>query len=272
MFMEVALAERKSMSKKLRFEVFKRDSFTCQYCGRSSPAVILHVDHIHPVSQGGTNDILNLVTSCADCNSGKGKRLLSDNTSMKKKVNQLKVLQEKQEQLDAMYEWQKSLSNLEDYSLNKAVEFYNSIIDDDYELSKVGEGIVRKVLSKYGLEETMECMKLAVENYPQQERVDYIGRIASTRHRYKDKPYMKDLFYVNKMLKNRFDFVYKYSLAILEKAYLLGVDVDELKDIAIASTSVSGWKRTMNGIIEHLEQEMYGEIMEIYNKLIESNT
>lgn len=29
--------ERKQLSKKLRFEVFKRDSFTCQYCGKKSP-------------------------------------------------------------------------------------------------------------------------------------------------------------------------------------------------------------------------------------------
>jgi 5-methylcytosine-specific restriction endonuclease McrA len=28
---------RKALSKKLRFEVFKRDNFTCQYCGRAAP-------------------------------------------------------------------------------------------------------------------------------------------------------------------------------------------------------------------------------------------
>ena len=63
--------ERKSISKKLRFEVYKRDSFTCQYCGRKAPDVALNVDHVVPVSKGGTNDILNLITSCFDCNNGK---------------------------------------------------------------------------------------------------------------------------------------------------------------------------------------------------------
>lgn len=67
---------RKPISKKLRFEVFKRDSFICQYCGKSAPSVVLEVDHIEPVSKGGTNDILNLVTSCFDCNNGR--RRLSD--------------------------------------------------------------------------------------------------------------------------------------------------------------------------------------------------
>jgi 5-methylcytosine-specific restriction endonuclease McrA len=48
-----------AISKKIRFEVFKRDSFICQYCGRSAPNVTLEVDHIEPISKGGTDDILN---------------------------------------------------------------------------------------------------------------------------------------------------------------------------------------------------------------------
>jgi 5-methylcytosine-specific restriction endonuclease McrA len=60
------MAKRKSMSKKLRFEVFKRDSFACQYCGNKAPDVVLEVDHINPVSKGGDNSILNLITSCFD--------------------------------------------------------------------------------------------------------------------------------------------------------------------------------------------------------------
>lgn len=72
------MAERKPLSKKLRFEVFKRDMFTCQYCGAKAPDVTLHVDHIMPVSSGGSNKITNLITACSDCNSGKGARLISD--------------------------------------------------------------------------------------------------------------------------------------------------------------------------------------------------
>lgn len=70
-------AKRKSVSKKTRFEVFKRDGFICQYCGAHPPTVILHVDHIKAVALGGLNDIDNLVTSCEPCNLGKGARDLS---------------------------------------------------------------------------------------------------------------------------------------------------------------------------------------------------
>ena len=69
--------KRKQQSPKLRFEVFKRDSFTCAYCGSEPPAVVLEIDHIDPVASGGSDDIDNLITSCFDCNRGKGHTPLS---------------------------------------------------------------------------------------------------------------------------------------------------------------------------------------------------
>lgn len=60
-----------ALSVRTRFEVFKRDDFTCRYCGGKSPAVVLQVDHIIAVCNGGTDDPINLVTSCWACNSGK---------------------------------------------------------------------------------------------------------------------------------------------------------------------------------------------------------
>lgn len=63
---------RKPLSKKVRFDTFKRDNFTCQYCGNQPPAIVLEVDHIQPVSKGGANTVDNLLTSCFECNRGKG--------------------------------------------------------------------------------------------------------------------------------------------------------------------------------------------------------
>ena len=65
-----------SLSKRTRFRVLTRDRFTCRYCGRSAPAVVLHIDHIHPASRGGSNDESNLVTACVDCNGSKSDKIL----------------------------------------------------------------------------------------------------------------------------------------------------------------------------------------------------
>lgn len=65
-----------AVSKRLRFEVLKRDGFTCRYCGMSAPHVELHVDHVHPRSRGGRDEIENLVAACRSCNLGKSHILL----------------------------------------------------------------------------------------------------------------------------------------------------------------------------------------------------
>ena len=65
------MKERKSLKPSARFAILKRDGFTCQYCGARAPSVRLEVDHIFPLSKGGSNDPANLKTACWDCNRGK---------------------------------------------------------------------------------------------------------------------------------------------------------------------------------------------------------
>jgi len=60
-----------AVSKRLRYEVIRRDDFTCRYCGARAPDVELTVDHVVPVALGGGDGPENLVTACADCNAGK---------------------------------------------------------------------------------------------------------------------------------------------------------------------------------------------------------
>jgi hypothetical protein len=60
-----------ALTKRIRFEILKRDNHTCRYCGASAPDVTLHVDHVTPQALGGTDDPTNLVTACVDCNLGK---------------------------------------------------------------------------------------------------------------------------------------------------------------------------------------------------------
>lgn len=60
-----------AVSKRLRYEIFRRDNHTCRYCGASAPDVPLRVDHVTAVALGGTDNPDNLVTSCEPCNSGK---------------------------------------------------------------------------------------------------------------------------------------------------------------------------------------------------------
>jgi ribosomal protein L37AE/L43A len=78
---------KKYISRKTRLEIFERDNYTCRYCrkkmkmllnldvvhGTSSPITI---DHVIPLSLGGTHSKKNLVTSCRKCNHEKASKLI----------------------------------------------------------------------------------------------------------------------------------------------------------------------------------------------------
>lgn len=60
-----------TIPRRVRFEVLRRDNYTCRYCGASAPEVKLEVDHVIPEALGGKATPDNLVTACAPCNGGK---------------------------------------------------------------------------------------------------------------------------------------------------------------------------------------------------------
>jgi len=70
--------KRQSIPLRTRWEVLRRDNYTCKRCGRSPSSdhnVRLEIDHKHPVAKSGKNDIENLQTLCWECNQGKKDRI-----------------------------------------------------------------------------------------------------------------------------------------------------------------------------------------------------
>lgn len=185
---------RKSISQKLRFEVFKRDSFTCQYCGRMAPDVVLQVDHINPVKEGGDNSILNLITSCFDCNNGKGARKLTDKQEIQKQQEQLRLLSQKKEQLEWVVKWREELLSLNEDEVNiaeKEIQQFN----DTYSLSEHGRQIIKDLIKKYSLVNVLEAIDIAFTKYDTQKTSETwnaafnkVGGICYNKKREKDNP------------------------------------------------------------------------------------
>lgn len=123
--------ERKAIPNYIRFQVFKRDRFTCQYCGKSG--VELEVDHIHPLASGGTNDLDNLITACKDCNRGK-----RDIPVLPEGYRLVKECKSRRVQLlirPSMYEGIKKLAEDNNQSVN---DYLNDLIEK--EVYQKGEG------------------------------------------------------------------------------------------------------------------------------------
>lgn len=231
--------KRKGMSKKVRFEVFKRDSFKCQYCGRSSPEVLLQVDHIHPVSKGGAADILNLITSCADCNAGKSDRELSDQSALAKQKAQLDELNAKREQLEMMLKWREGMSAISDV----AIDAFDKRLSDltGHHLNEYGRADVAKHMRAAPVGDVLDALDVAVRQYVKRdaagkaihETVSHALSKVSGIVRLRNTPEgERQLYYARGIMRKRFAYCPDWqSLKLLRAAVEAGADVEELKDL-----------------------------------------
>jgi hypothetical protein len=241
------VAKRKALSKKVRFEVFKRDSFKCQYCGHSAPDVVLEVDHIHPVAGGGTNDITNLVTACDSCNGGKSATPLSDDAAVKKSKAQLDQLQARREQIEMMAEWQRGLVDLGELALRAFADLWAGLAVG-WHINEAGRATARKWIQQFGVAEVLESARIAGAAYLKfedgratQESVTNafgkIGGVCVTRQRERDCPDIRRLYYIRAILRRRMEEGSKYfdsreALTLMQDALKRGVTLHQIERAA----------------------------------------
>lgn len=249
------MVRRKSISKSVRFEVFKRDSFTCQYCGKSAPDVVLEVDHIIPVSKGGDNDISNLITSCFDCNRGKSSKKLTDKQSIKLQKEELNKLNKRREQLQMMAEWRKELLKTEEKEIDILLEILNENLTTPFDFTEYGRKHMKKLIKKYGLKEIIECSGIAYEQYEDRETaLDKIGAIAYMRALQKENPDLKGLYYIRGIIKNRLCYYdSQTTMILLKEARKYGASLESLKEVALSCRDWDDFKKSLRTFIENNE-------------------
>ena len=252
--------KRKAISKKLRFEVFKRDSFTCQYCGKAAPDALLVLDHIEPISKGGKTSILNLVTSCDNCNQGKGATQLSDSTVLSKQREQLKGMQERREQLEMMVRWQKDVGNIDNQAVNELSNYWSEL-NLGWSLTESGVAALRKLYRRFGVSRIMESMRVAIDSYQKlngkgkttSESADIawskLPGICYLSSLGPDGSPEREIYKIKAYIQKRFDLFRTWEQkALLEKAVKAGVPIDVLWLIARKASRTS-WNDYMENAI-----------------------
>ena len=149
---------RQSTGKRLRFKIFERDNFTCQYCGKKPPEVILHLDHIYPVSKGGKNEIENMLTACADCNLGKA--TLEIGKAPSRVLKNSGDLRERYDQLRAFYNLQKKLDTIKQEMIIDITNYWSEIWEDS-QLGAKGIASMKRFLKDFSVDEIKEAMDIA---------------------------------------------------------------------------------------------------------------
>lgn len=251
------MVDRIPLSKTIRFEVLKRDSFACQYCGKKAPDVLLQVDHIHPVAEGGGNDLLNLTTSCADCNGGKGARTLSDATVVEKQRRQLDELQERREQIEMMLDWQRGLMTLQADLTDEVMDAWMKLAPG-WSPKDAHRRDLSKSIKRFGVPLVMQAMQIAADDYLEflpdgrvtmeswSAAFEKINGIAARRKIYAEKPWMEAINHALNIGAKRF-YLYPWKrgelMRDMERAYRNGMSEEDLVDLARSANTLSQWER-----------------------------
>lgn len=233
--------ERKGISKRTRFEVFKRDSFKCQYCGKSAPDVILHIDHIIPVSKGGDNKLFNLITSCEDCNSGKSNVTLEAKEQIKKQKSELDKLQEHRSQIEMMAEWRKGLVEAKTLEVETLAQAWAQLTNGRETLNSNGHQLLRKLLKNFTFKEVLDAMHESFGAYCGGElthekaclAVNKIGGCARMAQIAKDSPETVEFYKIRAILRNKGGHIPWHAIKTIRQYFESGMEIQQLKEIAI---------------------------------------
>ncbi len=155
-----------AITKKIRFEVFKRDGFQCIYCGKTPPTVTLEVDHVNPKAKGGSDDINNLITACFDCN--RGKRDIPLNKIPSQLSENLEILKEKERQIYDYTKWIKKIERRERKDINDINKIYTEHFIK-WELNATFRNTsLKKFLQLLPKHVVQDALQIAISKFPEQ--------------------------------------------------------------------------------------------------------
>lgn len=258
------MAERQPIGKKLRFEVFKRDKFTCQYCGGKAPDVVLQVDHMNPVAAGGATEIMNLVTACRGCNSGKGARLLDDSSVVERQRAQIEDLEERRQQLEMMLEWRNELANFKEDVVQTVADAIAS--KSTWSVSEHGRGHIRKWLDRFEITEILDAIDISFDQYQEvgedgkvtqdswEKAFGKVPGVVRVRKQAEEKPHLRDFFYIRGILRNRVRVDERYVMTLIEIAHDEGMSIDDIKNVARHCRDWSDFRDDLHAFIDRARQ------------------
>jgi hypothetical protein len=204
---------------------------------------------------------MNLITSCAECNAGKGARALADSSILAKQRAQLEELNERREQMAMMLRWRENLAKLD----REKADAVALVIAEKMGRTVTDRGMedIAHWLIKYGLAVVLESTDEALGQYLIQAEeggyteescnkvFSYIPRICSVKSREGDDPNRRQLLYIRGILRNRLSYVdERLAINAMRNALSAGATLDELTDLA---RDVRNWTQWTNAVHEFIE-------------------
>lgn len=174
-------SERIKITKRDRFSIFSRDGFTCKYCGKQPPAVLLVIDHVVPISRGGTNHPDNLITACEECNQGKSNKPTAPSDIPEE--SRLAIAQEQMEVIRIAEETNRAVNA--SIEMRSSICNYYCAVTGETEMSRSLLSQLVNIARDLGPKNAMKCVDVAVMrlgvpdgSYRERQFAKYVSGIA----------------------------------------------------------------------------------------------
>lgn len=133
---------------KLRYEVLRRDNYTCRFCGSRAPDVFLEIDHVIPRSHGGLDVASNLQVLCEECNAGKSatmpERWLVKETARRQRAWHRGIADEQPpDDLSDMYAYMDAFADLSALPTEQALSCVTHVIARVYPYRPTGSELIQ---------------------------------------------------------------------------------------------------------------------------------
>lgn len=179
-----------------------------------------------------------------------------------KSRNQLEELSERREQLEMMMLWHEGLQDIKNQLIENISNYWESLAKG-WSINDNGLKKIKKLSREYSYEEITTAMDIAADQYLKFNNegdctseswniaFNKISGICRTRRLTKDKPEMKELFYIRGILKNKIRgyFDSPLALSLLKNAYDNGTSLEDLRRIALESKYWDDFEESLNNML-----------------------
>jgi hypothetical protein len=158
---------------------------------------------------------------------------------------------------------------LDQDTVETAALHWGRIVENRVSLTAHGKDGVRKLIKQFGVDLVLRAMREAVDSYCERdekgeytkESIDHayskLRGVARVLRDSAERPYLKQLFYIRGILRNRLNYVDdRLVISLMEECAQLNVDLDDLERIAKTTRNWSSFRSVLDRYIaEHKAQE-----------------
>ena len=251
--------------KRIKFEVFEKDSYRCQYCGNVAPNITLKLHRIQEV-QNNDNwlDPAYLSTSCVSCEDKRQGKSAGRNASA---FIMLDELEERLEQLKMLISWRKGMVKIRRSQLIGIIDFWQDLVPGIY-LNDDQKRVLLSLMNKYSSDEIRSSMRAVAKEKLQRQTDETLTKDAHDvafekipetcirNSKAKKNHEIEELYQIHDVLKERLQGFFDSDRAIqwLNYARSWEVNTEELAHMAL---KVTNWTQFSCNIDEMVHRQKY---------------